>query len=176
MAIVWRLAPWSLVVTLACTPSSRSPEASGAPPVSRATSEPSQSYPVVRVDRADNYADERASSDFEIRPDGAFTIVHVNSTGGSESTVTECVGRLPAAEAAAWVARVRSDATLATPPPGVRREEAFERNIPYRYTVGYAAGAGSIAYVDPDRWTRELEPFLERLSKLARCTRSTRRD
>ncbi len=143
--------------------------------MSRATSEPSQSYPVVRVARDDNYADERASSDFEIRPDGSFSIVHVMSTGGSESTVTECVGRLPAAEAAAWVARVRGDATLAASPPGARREEAFERKIPYRYTVGYAAGAGSIAYADPERWTRELEPLLDRLSKLARCTTSTRR-
>jgi len=143
--------------------------------MSRATSEPSQSSPVVRVVRDDNYADERASSDFEIRPDGSFTIVHVMSTGGSESTVTECVGRLPVAEAATWVARVRGDATLAAPPPGVRREEAFERKIPYRYTVGYAASAGSIAYAEPERWTRELEPLLDRLSKLARCATSTRR-
>ena len=143
--------------------------------MSRAPSEPSQSYPVVRVVRDDNYADERASSDFEIRPDGAFSIVHVMSNGGSESTVTECVGRLPAPEATAWVARVRGDATLAAPPPGVRREEAFERKIPYRYTVAYAAGAGSVAYADPERSTRELEPLLDRLSKLARCTTSTRR-
>ena len=33
----------------------------------------------------------------------------------------------------------------------------------------------SIAYADPERSTRELEPLLDRLSKLARCTTSTRR-
>lgn len=144
--------------------------------MSRATASTSQGYPVVRVDRDDNYADERSSSKLEIRPDGAFTIVHLMSNGGAESEVTECVGRLPAAEAEAWVARARGDATLAAPPPGVRREEAFERKIPYRYTIGYSAGAGTIAYVEPERWTRELEPLFDRLSKLARCTTSTRRD
>ena len=77
--------------------------------MSRATASTSQGYPVVRVDRDDNYADERSSSKLEIRPDGAFTIVHLMSNGGAESEVTECVGRLPAAEAEAWVARARGD-------------------------------------------------------------------
>jgi hypothetical protein len=129
---------------------------------------------VVRIVRDDNYADERSSSSFELRPDGSFAIAHDMSNGGGESTVTECLGRIEAVEAAAWLARVRSDATLAAPPRGMRREEAAERKIPYRYSVGFAAEPGRIAYVDPERWTRELEPLLERMSKLARCTTSTR--
>lgn len=98
------------------------------------------------------------------------------SDGGSALTVKACAGRLPEGEAAAWTARVRSEATLATPPKGPHREETAARRIRYRYIVGYAAGSPSTTYADPERLMHELETLLERLSTTARCTTHTRSD
>lgn len=147
---------------IATQPAASSPHATDPSPAARA-------YPKVHVERYDLNADELSTTGFDIHPDGAFTIEHVMSDGGSEHTVTACSGRIPAAEASAWVERIQRNATLPSPPRGPDRNEAFERRIAYAYDVVFAAEPKHSAYADPERLIPELEPLLERLLALAHC-------
>ncbi len=173
-SVLWLAPLTSIAMGLSCAreadvarlppgPTSRAPADAAAP-----------SHPLVRIVRDDNFADERASSSYDLGQDGSFTIEHVMSNGGGDSTVTACAGHIEAAEAAEWVARVRSEATLASPPRGPSREEAMERRIQYRYEVGYAPDPRRLSYAPHERWARELEALLERLGRSARCRTFTR--
>lgn len=165
-----RLASVALLVagsSLSCTPTA--PATAPAAPVA-----PSPTGPFVEIVANNNYADERDSTRYVVRDDGSFDSEHVMSNGGGTSEVTTCTGRLPAAEASAWVARVRAGATHATPPRGMDRNEAAKRRIPRSFTVAYVTRPSSTTYADPATWTSDLEALASRLSKAATCQRSTR--
>lgn len=136
----------------------------------------SSRFPLVRIERDDNFADERATSSYALRADGSLEIEHVMSNGGADATVTTCSGRIPPADAAPWVDRVRQEATLAAPPRGPSREETFAKKIQYRYKLGYETAPKSVTYADPAPWLRDVELLVERLERNGRCTRSTRAD
>jgi len=143
-------------------------------PSAQATTPEPTGYPRVTVHSSNNFADERDTSRVELWPDGAFTSEHEMSNGGSTSTVTACRGALPAPHAAAWVARVRSQATLDAPPRGPSREEIDAKKIPYRHEVSYSAAPGAARYADLGTSTRDLEALLQELRPLSRCTTFTR--
>lgn len=129
-------------------------------------------FPRVTIHSSNNFADERDTTSVELSANGAFTTEHVMSNGGSTSTVTVCRGELPASQAAAWVARIRSEATRKAPPRGPSREVIEREKIHETHEVSYSATAGEALFADPEPSRHDLEKLLEELRSLSRCSTS----
>ncbi len=133
-----------------------------------ATAAPNSANDTVRIRRDDATADEASYQTVELQLDGVFTMERVMSNGDRTSTVTACVGRIPAAEATGWHARLRSEATLTTSPRTPSYAEAVAQRIDHRYELAYASKA-RITYADPARWTHDVDVLIEHIDKAASC-------
>jgi hypothetical protein len=133
-----------------------------------ATATPSSPNGRVRIRRDDATADEPSYLTLELWLDGAFTAERVVSNGDRTSTVTACVGRIPAAEATAWHTRIRNEATLMTAPRTPSFAEAIAQHIEHRYEVLYASKAGN-TYAAPAALAHDVDVLIEHMDKAASC-------
>lgn len=145
----------------------------GAPTVAAEEPDTAPGFPRLHLVVHNFAADEGEVWTYDLDGAGVLVADGWMSNGGETRTVWRCRGRIASEQAAAWLARLETAATLATAPALPSAGDALARGQTNGFEVGYARTAGVMTYADPAASIDWLAELLVRLNEAKRCTTSS---